>query len=164
MNKPSPGETRASLEAILIQSVDCALALKKALGDERDALERRDTATLEQAIGRKATQVRELAGLEQNRSRVCAEAGFGASPEDMQKITDWCGGTLALRNSWQRLRDVTQDCDSLNQGNGAIIHLRQRQISDGLALLRGSEHETNTYGPTGAARGNNAGSRALTEA
>lgn len=163
MSRPTPQDTRTRLEKVINDGVTCALALKKTLGDERAALQRRDTSTLSQAIEIKETQIRELATLEERRGHICAAAGFDAALQDMRAVTDWCDNDLSIHDGWLRLRAIAADCDSLNLGNGAIIRLRQQQIADGLALLRGAEREADIYGPTGVT-GNTPAGRAITEA
>ena len=57
---------------------------------------------------------------------------------------------------------AANDCEQLNLANGAAIRLRQQQVADNLALLRGSDRDTDTYSPDGITK--SGAGRALTEA
>lgn len=150
------------MKSVLEKGIACALELKAALIDERDALERRDTARMADAANGKERLVVELARLEESRTRIIGIAGFDGAADAMRALADSCDSP-DLASSWERYRGVARDCDTLNRTNGAIIQLRRRQIIDGLTLLRGEPPAAGTYSETGTAD-TGAGGRALTEA
>ncbi len=163
MSDESTHETRDRIVRILTESVDCALGLKETLVAERDALERRDTISLNTAAVSKAALIRKLAGLNESRGKISEQAGFGRGTETMEDLAAWCDEDSLVSNCWRRFREIASECDLLNKTNGAIILLRRQQILDGLSLLRGNQNSTSTYTPTGAAVNSFAG-RELTEA
>lgn len=163
MNSPRPDAVRARLKDVLSQAAARAGALKSALAEEREALAGRDAERLDVAVASKRNLVQELDGLERNRAEICSNAGFSDDAAEMSELIAWCDADATLGQGWQQLLELGADCDRLNLANGAIIRLRQQQISQGLLLLRGSAPDTNTYGPTGAAP-TTPGGRTLTEA
>jgi flagellar biosynthesis/type III secretory pathway chaperone len=163
MNNGSPDDTRYRIVEILSESVRCALGLKETLTDEREALERRDTVSLNTAAASKATLIRQLAKLNETRGEISEQAGFGSSTANMEALAEWCDDDLLVTNCWQHFREIAGECDLLNKTNGAIIHLRRQQILEGLSVLRGDQRDANTYAPAGSATNGMAG-RALTEA
>ncbi len=163
MNSRSPDDTRDRIVEILSESVRCALGLKETLAEEREALERRDTVSLNSAAVSKTALIRQLAKLNEARSEVSEQAGFGSSTGKMAALADWCDDDSLVTNCWQHFREIASECDLLNKTNGAIIHLRRQQILEGLSVLRGDQRDANTYAPAGTATNGMAG-RALTEA
>ena len=163
MNQPRPDTVRVMLEGVLGKATLRASALKSALTEEREALVGRDPERLDVAVNSKQSLVRDLDGLERSRVAICSDAGFGEDSVDMVKLIAWCDADTTLGQGWNQLLELGADCDRLNLANGAIIRLRQQQISDGLLVLRGTALETNTYGPTGATD-TTPGGRTLTEA
>lgn len=163
MSRASAGETRDRIVKILSDSVTCALGLKETLVEERDALERRDTLSLNTAATSKTTLIHELARLNEARDEISKQAGFGGGTGRMDDLAEWCDDDLRVTHSWKQFREIATECDVLNKTNGAIIHLRRQQVLDGLSILRGNPNETITYSPTGSETTANAG-RPLTEA
>jgi flagellar biosynthesis/type III secretory pathway chaperone len=152
----------ARMKSVLAEGIARALELKAALVEERDALERRDTARMADAANGKERLVAELARVEESRTSIIGRAGLAGVADAMRALADDCN-SAELAASWERYRGVARDCDVLNRTNGAIIQLRRRQIIDGLTLLRGEPPAAGTYSETGAAE-TGAGRRALTEA
>ena len=154
--------TRAELEAVIGDSLTTVEALQKTLNDERHALAERDTDALDAAIGSKQQQITTLARLESRRIETLDAAGFGGDADGMRACADWCGAGDALVDRWHAFCAVARDLSERNLANGAAIRLRQQQVQDNLALLRGTERSTESYGPTGNATAS--GGRSLTEA
>jgi len=163
MSNESADETRERIIRILTESVDCVLGLKETLVEERDALERRDTTSLNTAAVSKASLIRKLASLNETRGEISKQAGFGSSTETMDELAAWCDDDSLVSNCWRHFREIASECDLLNKTNGAIILLRRQQILEGLSLLRGNQSDTSTYTPTGSATNSVAG-RQLSEA
>ena len=63
MSNASASDTRERIVRVLGESVTCALGLKETLVDERDALERRDTESLNTAATSKTALIHKLARL-----------------------------------------------------------------------------------------------------
>lgn len=160
MTDVSPQTVREDLADILGQATQSAAALQQALGNEREALSGRDPDRLAQAVAAKQMQVQALERLERRRIGVCQSVDASA---DMAEVLSWCNAGPEVAGDWNRLLELSADCDALNLGNGAAIRLRQQQVADGLLVLRGGTEQTPTYGPTGTPAGMTGG-RTLTEA
>lgn len=131
---------------------DCVRAarrLKQSLLDERAALSKRDAAALEAAVDAKTRDLRAFAEL--------------LSARSARSLDELANGLLTDEAAWQDFAALAAECEQLNAGNGAAIRLRQRHVEQGIALLRGGESQTETYGPRGTADGGS-GSRPLLEA
>ncbi len=136
--------------------LEAAGALKTCLLEERSALSGRDPQALEEAISEKARGLRAFA------------AALGAQNTPNAKalrdvVQANASGDDAAAPRWQAFLALAEACNALNLSNGAAIRLRQRQVGNGIALLRGEKTPTETYGPRGAAADGSAG-RPLTEA
>lgn len=114
---------------------DClqsARELKQCLLDERAALSKRDPSQLQAAIDNKSAQL-----------RVFAEQLKAAQKGREQTMTD------TANTSWDRLTQLTEECEQLNAGNGAAIRLRMHHVEQQISLLRGQGDALETYGPSG---------------
>lgn len=161
--RPSANNARERLQKVLGDCVYCALGLRDILVDERSALEQRDTVSLGKSAELKEACIRKLAALEDARGEISAEAGFSASLDDMSALTEWCDEDSVIRNCWSHFTQIARECDALNSTNGAIIRVRHQQILAGLALLRGGDVNSESYGVNGS-RTTGFGGRELAEA
>lgn len=152
MSNRAPADTRERLHSVLGESLSCARSLKAILADERTSLQLQDPATLASNAALKDDAVRKLATLEQRRGRIARDAGFGASPDDMQALQDWCDETSTIADRWQEFTAVLKECQAMNSVNGAAILARRQQVLAGLALLRGNESIADTYEIQGTRR------------
>lgn len=134
---------------ILGDSVYHALGLKETLDDERKALEAQDAGALLAILEQKELCVRELRKLDEQRSELCAAAGFPAGPEQMDGMLEWCDDNDAVANTWQHLMEIATECNSRNLTNGSIIRGRKQQIDAGLAVVRGGASNVDTYSRNG---------------
>ena len=163
MSSASADDTRHRIVKILDDSVRCARGLKETLVEEREALERRDSVSLNTAAITKTKLISKLAKLNQARGEVSELAGFGSGTEKMEALAEWCDDDLRVTECWQHFREIASECDALNKTNGAIIQIRRQHVLDGLSLLRGNSRDPGTYAPTGSATSAIAG-RSLTQA
>lgn len=148
MQRPDSANARAQLVKIIGDCVYHAIGLKETLEEERKALEEQDMTALSAAIDDKTKCVDELRLGEQQRTDLCAAAGFSAGPEQMDQMIQWCDEDSAVSNCWQHLIGIAVDCDRLNVSNGQIIRGRQQQIESSISVLRG-EPQLHTYGHSG---------------
>lgn len=56
------------------------------------------------------------------------------------------------QQAWQQLTDLSRQCRSLNEQNGASIELLTRHTQRSIQILRGRSLLTTTYGPDGCTR------------
>ncbi|MEO1244372.1 MAG: flagellar protein FlgN [Pseudomonadota bacterium] len=153
MNAANPQTERLGkgIAQILKRSIDAASNLHAALELERESLEQQDLDGLERAMNEKAARLESLAELEQQRSALCREAGLrDDDPEQMHKLVAPLDERDAVAEQWQRLLELAAECQTLNLGNGSVIRIRQNQLGDRLAVLRGvSADGPSTYGKNG---------------
>jgi flagellar biosynthesis/type III secretory pathway chaperone len=142
------GKDQAELKEILSDGLGYVGNLKKALIEERDALENRDTELLASTAQSKETLAKNL-------------AMFDFFRTDIENFARHDNG--AVLDAWNEFQAIARDCDSLNRTNGAIIRARHDQISTGLSLLQGRDRSSDTYSPSGATAAAS-GRRSLTEA
>jgi flagellar biosynthesis/type III secretory pathway chaperone len=134
---------------LLGDSVYQALGLKETLDDERRALEAQDVGALLTILEQKEKCVSALRKLDEQRSRLCAAAGFPAGPDQMEEMVGWCDENGVVANTWQHLMEIAIDCNSRNLTNGSIIRGRKQQIEAGLAVVRGGAPNPDTYNRSG---------------
>jgi flagellar biosynthesis/type III secretory pathway chaperone len=147
MSAPA-GKDPAELREILSDGLGYVGDLRKALIDERAALEHRDTAALETTAKSKQTLAKNLAMFDFFRADIEVFAREQNGP---------------VLDAWNEFQSIARDCDTLNKSNGAIIRARYDQLSTGLSLLQGRDRNSGTYSPSGASV-DSSGRRSLTEA
>lgn len=150
MNRPSPSDARNKIVEVLGESVYHALGLKESLQEEHSALEVQDAEALHDAVSIKSGCVTKLSELERQRSDLCEASGFHKGPEQMAQMSEWCDENSVVANCWDHLIEIAADCNALNLTNGAIIRVRRQQTDDRLAVLRGTDNHSETYGRGGA--------------
>ena len=149
MARPDATSARRRMTELLGDSVYQALGLKETLDDERDALKHQDVESLLTVLEQKETCVRALRRLDEQRSELCASAGFPAGPEQMDSMLGWCDVDGEVTNTWQHLMEIATECNSRNLTNGSIIRGRKQQIDTGLAVVRGGAPGVDTYNRSG---------------
>lgn len=150
MARSTPTEVRSRIVELVGESVYHALGLKESLEDERTALETQDPDALHDAVSVKGEYIGKLRALENTRAAFCEASGFHRGPLQMKELSDWCDENSVVANCWSHLMVIASDCNALNITNGAIIRVRQQQIESNLAVLRGADHNPDTYARDGA--------------
>ena len=120
MSNTSASDTRDRIVKVLSESVTCALGLKETLVEERDALERRDTESLNTAATSKTTLIHKLARLNEARGEISKKAGFGSGTDKMDDLAEWCDDDLLVTNTEKLQRAI----DS-NIANSILIKVNQ---------------------------------------
>jgi flagellar biosynthesis/type III secretory pathway chaperone len=138
----------SELEEILSDGLGYVGALKSALIEERNALENRDTSSLEKTAQSKQTLAKNL-------------AMFDFFRADIESFANERSGSIL--DDWNEFQTIARDCDAMNKTNGAIIRARYDQLATGLSLLQGRDKNSNTYTPSGTTV-TSTGRRSLTEA
>ena len=151
MPATDPVTVKQALAGLLEEGVQAASRLSAHLASERAALETEDLAALGQAAEAKAQALSMLESLEARRRALLAEGGFDDSPDGMQALQSWCGADATLRGTWQRYLAGADDCQRVNNVNGAIIRLRHQHLNEAMQVLAGPNRPA-TYGPQGADR------------
>ena len=152
MSRDGSPEASVGLNEVLENGIEWMRSLKAALLDEREALERRDSEGLVAAARSKEALAAKLLIVDRHRTEI------GLLTERIAG-----GENRAMQERLSTFRQIASDCERLNRTNGTIIRSRHRQVMDGLSILRGLDHDEDTYTPRGRTEAA-VGRRTLTEA
>ncbi len=140
-----------ALEPVIREALQAARQLESALAEERGALEQRDAAALDETAARKQEHLARLETLDGRRRRLLAEHGYPADQGGVETLIAACPSAHPLTGLWKALGEIAGRCRDANTTNGAIVHLRQRQIARALDALRGvPENAAPVYGADGS--------------
>lgn len=139
-----------TLRELLDDGIRGATGFAQDLRAELDALETEDIDALQAAAAGKQSRLEALEGVEAGRRRLLAEQGLADDAGGMRALIDAADTDGSLAERWRRYLKVADDCKQANLTNGAIIRLRQQQVTSALAALAGAEPQT--YGPGGSER------------
>jgi len=142
-----------ALEPLIREALETTRRLETALAGERAALEGRDAAALDEAGAHKQEHLSRLETLDSQRRRLLADRGYPGASGGVEALLAECTPSHPLSALWQELAAAAERCRDANTTNGAIVHLRQRQIARALDVLRGAPGNT---APVYEADGNSA--------
>lgn len=142
-------ESQVHLEQILHAGVHCATGLKEILKEERNALETQNTDALNNSGKNKHVFLTKLEDLEVERRKICIAGGFEPDAPGMEQLVKTCDSDSPLLGYWTDFVDLARECSDLNIANGAIINLRRQQIAGALSVVRGENHDNETYSRNG---------------
>jgi flagellar biosynthesis/type III secretory pathway chaperone len=145
-------EDSIGLDEVLENGIEWMQSLKAALMDEREALEHRNSERLAAAARTKDALTTKLLIVDRHRTEI------GLLAEQVAR-----GDNRKMQQRLITFRRIASDCERLNRTNGIIIRARHRQIMDGLSVLRGRDHDEDTYTLRGKAEATGS-RRTLTEA
>lgn len=149
----SPDQARSEIVTLLNDMVYRALSLKEALAEEHQALQDEDMEALAQAVDLKATCVDALKELDERRDALCRSWNFPSGSLQMQGVIEWCDQDGLIGGHWDHLLLIAAESSAMNLTNGSIIRVRQKQFEASLAVLRGADSQTGTYGRQGETTG-----------
>jgi flagella synthesis protein FlgN len=143
----------AANQAQVQQAVDGAVEvltrLLALLEDETERLKTRKVDGLDQLLSEKLSAVQTLERIDLERQGALRAAGFTADPAGMREFLAMSQNPQ-LQAPWQRLTELLQRVQIINEANGTIIHRSLDQVGRQLALLRGeSAPASSVYGPSG---------------
>jgi flagellar biosynthesis/type III secretory pathway chaperone len=140
-----------ALEPVIREALEAARQLESALAEERGALEQRDPGALDETAVHKQEHLARLDALDGRRRRLLAEHGYPADQGGVEALLADSPSAHPLTGLWQSLGELAARCRDANAANGAIVHLRQRQIARTLDVLRGVPETTApVYGADGS--------------
>lgn len=131
-----------ALETVIREALDSARQLEATLADERTALEDRDAEKLNEAGNRKQQDLVRLERLDGQRRHLLTEYGYPEHEGGVETVLSACPDGHPLALMWQELAEIAGRCRDTNATNGAIVHLRRRQVARALDVLRGVPDET----------------------
>ena len=163
MSGRCPQKARTRIAEVLGDCVYHTLGLKESLRDERSALEEQDADALHDAVATKSQCVNNIQKLEEQRVELCEASGFHAGSLQMEQMFNWCDENVVISNCSDHLLEIAAECNALNLTNGAIINARRHNIESRLAVLRGTDQDSDTYQRSGSGN-SGANKRSLAQA
>ncbi len=130
-----------------LQNAEALLALIEA---ERDALEARDLARLEELLAKKRPLLAKLDQHGQQRSQALISLQLSPDATGLQALAQRSPQGDELLGRSQELSDLLERCRKANVRNGQLIRANQFVVSNLLGLLRGAE-TPNLYDSHGGA-------------
>jgi len=137
-------EARRSLEDLLDREIEVARALAETLDAERIALTGASPEAVEVKAAEKVRLLASMENLEDERRALSVAAEQGLPGARVPRGTSIAA---AVAERWGTLMGLVARCRATNQVNGYIINLRQGQVNQLLATVRGSAPLT--YTPQG---------------
>ncbi|WP_405241355.1 flagella synthesis protein FlgN [Lentisalinibacter salinarum] len=151
MSRADATACAGALETVIREALAITQRLESALAAERAALEQRDAERLQNAGAGKQKHLSRLDDLDETRRRLLADHGYPPDQGGVEAVLADCAPAHPLDGLWRQLGDVAGRCRDANAANGAIVHLRQRQIGRALDVLRGAPEGTApVYGADGS--------------
>ncbi len=140
------------LEKRLLEEIACAEDLYRALTGEAEALGQHSAERLEAAVSDKVEKLQRMenAGTERHRqldrlNRHVTDPGKRLQPP--------FSAVPRLHRHWQALMDIAGRCQQLNQVNGQLVALSQRQSRHALEIIQGlgktAENPSTLYNESG---------------
>lgn len=133
-----------------LQTCDNLLQLLKA---ERQALDERNFALLEEIIYQKSTALQSLENSANQRAVWLRDNPAGATDTPLEdqwtQLLDQAAPQLVAR--WETLRTRLAECQATNDVNGRILSRKQATYAQLLKVMRGQTESANLYSPKGSA-------------
>ena len=127
-------DARRRLEDVLDREIEAARQLAATLAAEQAALTGDSPQAVEQKAAEKLQLLNSIEKLEVERRELCpTPSGPGLA--------------AAVAERWRALMEVVAGCQTANQVNGHIIHVRQHQVRQLIDIVRGGP--AITYSPQG---------------
>lgn len=130
--------------------------IKELLNQERDAITSNDLKRLEAVIADKKEAVIQFANIQANWSQLIsshaesADEFFAGLPEQACNL---------LRPHWEQLETSMQAVQQVNERNGQIVGMRNRQVTELLSALQGQRPSSQLYTDGGSRNNYGAQSR-----
>ncbi|GAB4290714.1 MAG: hypothetical protein Kow0096_04400 [Thiohalomonadaceae bacterium] len=143
------------LGGLLQAEQECAARLLIVLEMEHEAIARRDTDTLQQAVADKQKLLAQLEASHGRRLQLLQTAGLQAGPEGFDTLLAECSGGQGhaeLASLWTRTKAALESCQRQNQINGAVLESSRRITLSALSILLGGQAEgSELYNQSGKA-------------
>ncbi len=136
-------ELRLSLQQVIDNIAYTAKDLREVLTLERAALLDGDTEQLDTCTSPKLELMYQLENLEQERLHLGQILGPHTLEQDLENA-DKGNGSSTAHQGWADVLDILQDCEQLNQDNGALVQARMQYLSMALEAL-GQTQSATTY-------------------
>lgn len=120
------------------------MRLLTVLVTEHEAIARRDTDALQQAVADKQTLLAQLEVSHGCRLQLLQTAGLQAGTEGFDTLLAGCSGGqghVELASLWTRTKTALESCQRQNQINGAVLESSRRATHRALSILLGGQAE-----------------------
>jgi flagella synthesis protein FlgN len=142
---------RHALHAVLTEEARCTQQLLACLDNERTALTKRDMETVQRTTSEKLQLSRQIEQLEQRRTDLVAQLGFGSDAESLGKCFDSLPQATVFKRLWRRILNDLEACRNANLTNGGILEASRQHVEQALCILRGQSGAPGLYSQAGDA-------------
>lgn len=144
------------LPGLLEETLEKTTDLLHLLEQETEALKIRQIDAIQGIAQKKLALVERLNQLVQNRLQLLQGQGWPPTQEGLEGyltgLGEKNGASFRLREIWNQICHLWKQCQLLNETNGALITLLQRNARRSLDILRGQAAQSHYYGPDGSAQ------------
>lgn len=129
-----------SLGRLLQQEQECSSRLLVILQTEHDAIARRDTDILQQAVTQKQALLAQLEASHGQRLQLISDVGLVSGRGGFETLIEQCADAgHDLRSRWSELKATLASCQQQNQLNGAVLESSRRTTHRALSILLGGQ-------------------------
>ncbi len=146
--------TAQQIETQIAGDINACETLIQLLDKEQEALRERDPEQLAEIIEAKIPPLSQLENSANVRAKWSIESCGESSVDAWQEILQQTNQTK-LKDDWNKLKGLTQECKMKNEVNGKLLIRNQQVYGRLLDLLRGQQHNTNLYTSNGSSTGLN---------
>lgn len=133
----------SALGDLLRQELEAAVRLRVVLGTEHEAIARRDTDTLQQAVAEKQELLAHLERSHKQRLALLSASGMDADPDGFVTLLARCADSGHDWSSrWDELKETLIACQRQNQVNGAVLENSRRATHQALSILLGGQADS----------------------
>jgi flagella synthesis protein FlgN len=147
-SQASGADDLGAFVASLDRSIEDMRQLAQLMMDELRAIESRDADGLQQVVDAKRDLLARLENETAQQKHWIEAAGFGFTPDGIERFIQAYDQTDQLGARWSALLDHTRRCDQSNRDNARSIERDWRRVTTTLRLLKGEDTST-TYDPRG---------------
>lgn len=153
-----------ALVASLDRSIEDMRQLAELMLEELRAIESRNPDGLQQVVDAKRGLLASLENETAQQKRWIEAAGFGFTPDGIERFIQAHDQADQLGARWSTLLDHTRRCDRLNGDNARLIERDQRRVAMTLRLLKGEDASATTYDPRGRTASSGQRGRTISQA
>lgn len=153
-----------ALVASLDRSIEDMRQLAELMLEELRAIESRNPDGLQQVVDAKRGLLVSLENETAQQKRWIEAAGFGFTPDGIERFIQAHDQADQLGARWSTLLDHTRRCDRLNGDNARLIERDQRRVAMTLRLLKGEDASATTYDPRGRTASSGQRGRTISQA
>ncbi|VUD56485.1 hypothetical protein TDB9533_02140 [Thalassocella blandensis] len=143
--------TAQQIEAQIASDIAACESLISLLDQEQEALKNRDPDQLSEIIDAKLTPLNHLENSANVRAQWLRESGGEVSSDAWLEVLQQTQ-QQKLKQDWQTLKKLTQQCKLKNEVNGKLLVRNQQVFGRLLEVLRGQNNNSSLYNTKGASK------------